>query len=598
MQTSRKLGLVALCLAGAVLAAAMLRHRADDRLVKEARYVWEEGLLYRYGLTYVMSGATSVMGILDPNVTQPEQPVDSVFEGVVEETLVNKDGMGSVLAVSLRPKSGPPTDFLLTVSELGAVRALTFDPSVPAQQRQQTRAMWALLEARLPGRNELTWVAREDDLNGTWTSRYTAAVEDHAALHMTKTPGGGTQGALGLVRRGALTVKFGLSAGRKEEVTGQVDTEYRLEGHGVGRETSQVRWRLLEVLPLDAARRTQGASRALELQRHGVHSDLRGVDEQVLERRRQLEERVAGASLGTVMEQLVTNSEGINRELLRPSRQLEAFLELDPVAAADAALEGILRVDSGSAAFSSIATALTANGSAAAQGALVAAMERLDEDAALRKLVPHVGMVAQPNAASEEFLRALARTSKDAGVIAAAELSLGVMANRLLVQQPSRADRIFADAREALERGGDPELSMKVLGNIGHPDQTLLASAALLHGTPAERQNALQSLRWVMTAAAKQILMDSAARDSDAHARASAMESLGYRPQDDATLHLYVDQLKRESAVPVLKEALRNLSTMLRGWPAARAAYAGFLEACAHPELCDYARGLWLASGA
>ena len=158
-------------------------------------------------------------------------------------------------------------------------------------------------------------------------------------------------------------------------------------------------------------------------------------------------------SPATAIMQGVLDPNRHDAERLPAYLQLTALLQQRPETAA-AWVPTLVRAAPNSDVFDDVATALTHVGNAACQAALRAAMlQRHNEPAALRALLPHLARVEQPTLQSADFIEALLAQATDPDTSAAAYLAYGSIGRGLLAQQPARADAILQEITAALGAG-------------------------------------------------------------------------------------------------------------------------------------------------
>lgn len=596
----RRIGLGCLVLIVVARAGILRGQILRAKAVRGAHYTWETGRDYVYRFHYNMAGEANAGTFYVPsNANVVMTPLSERADGLLRYTPVGVPGAEGVttLLVTWHNEQGGEevAPFAVNMSGTGAIESVTFNGASTPPQRHRVRNLLALFQFQLPTEAAATWVARETDLNGVWPTRYRVVGTRRGVIRCEKqTQGGALAGGMAMKRTGLMGARFDTVAGRLLEVHGRQKKQVTMGDWSVGREDADFSLALTGVELHDNARSVSVARSLAAVRAHAMLSSLGGRDEQALDRLASLRRRVAGTSLPAVMARFHDNPNGTVAELLEASRQLEAYLELDPEAAALASVRGLALLGPDTAAFSSIATALTTAGNRAAQEALQQAMAARGDDVhAVRRLIPHLGMVQHPTAPSEAFLRGITERHVGEDVAATAHLSLGIMGSRLRESEPERADKLFVDARRQLNAHHDDDLFLRVLGNMGNPRQPEVVKPLLKGDDAAARALALSSLRFVDTQEARDILLNAAQSDPSSDARMRAVEALGHHVQEATALDLYLSQLKTETSVPVLKETLRNLSTMTRSSRVARAAFKEFLETCGHPDLCPYARGLW-----
>ncbi len=582
-------------------AAGWWRNAQRLRATGGLHYVWQDGNDYVYRVSYHMTGhASSGTFYVPANKESALTPLEDGGDGLLRYTPVSRTSKdGTMLLVRWEHQNGnlQVAPFMLEMGAAGAPGAITFDGQSTPPERHRVRNLVALLQVHLPLKATSDWEARETDLNGVWSGRYKVALVAPDAITFTKSVHGEQIGA-GFLRRRAMSSDIRFSrAGYLLEVQGQQSGQFLMGTWPMGDEKTNFSVAFLRTEPHQAARAGAVAVDVARFRENSLLSSIAGQDEYLNNRLATLRERVRNAPLNQVMGVFAAHPDGSVEQLLEASRRLEAYLELEPDAAARASVDALTHFNPDSGAFSSVATALTTAGNAAAQGALRKAMTRLDANMrAVRRLVPHLAMVRNPEVASEEHLRAITRTRAQEEVAATAAMGLGIMGNRLRQTSSERADRIFVEARAGLDAHSDDDLYLHILGNIGHERQAEVVRPYLRSDDTRLRQEAVSSLRFSEVPEARKLLLTAAAEDVSADVRARAVEALGHQTQDAATLDLYLSQLQSETSVPVLKEALRNLSTIMGTSTDAREAFQEFLKTCGHPDLCPYAKGLWSAA--
>jgi hypothetical protein len=590
------LGAVAVCTLGVSLTTW---HFVNSASPVCPRFSWAPGRKYVYAVTYKSEGETTAIALGQGQLGSPEpQTINTAYAGTLEEYLVQARAPHEFdVWVRLTPTGpGPAVGCLASVTDDGKIRRLTFAPSTTQEARQTARVILGLAQVQWPDiPGQRSWDARETDLTGTWPVAYRLTDASAREVSFIKEPRGGVAPTGMEVRRtGALHGTFSVTGNHLTRLSGKTATEFWTGKRRLGMDKVAVDLALTSVEDLGTMDLDEARALFALPSREAVVSGLDGQDEFERLRLATLRQRIEGVSLHGLMGEFQAQINGSNKAMLAISQKLEAFLELDPEAAARACYEALTHMDPKSAAFSSIAANLTAVGNDAAQEALRDAMDALrTNEPAVKQLIPHLAMVKHPSQASEDALRGIVQRTKDRNVAASAKLGLGAMGRSVLRDQPERAVQIFAEAREALAQGDDKELQLHVLGNMGHPEQVKVAQEVMRSESGPLRGQALYSLRFVQTAESQQVLTDAAQHDADTGARTQALEALGFQAPDPHLVSVYIAQLHTEKSVPVLREVLRNLARTLRTSAEAREAFEAFLQHCGHPDLCPFAEGLW-----
>ncbi len=282
-----------------------------------------------------------------------------------------------------------------------------------------------------------------------------------------------------------------------------------------------------------------------------------------------------------------------------PQAMHEALLEAlkrDPVGTL-AALESFLAdADPQQQATRTVVGALVAAGTPAMQAALVQLVDARVDDAAFVKLVvPTLGFLAKPTAATELAVRSLADDSAPEATRMNAHLTLGVMASRFTDGDVPRGSAIVDDyaARLATATTDDERRRwLSVLGNAGTPGAAAAIEAQLDTTDPVLRSQALEALRRVSSPAVDARLVH-ALDDGDARVRSSAAWSLSYREATPETLRTLLGKLAGEPDAKVATMLLDVVWPRRASDPAAvLATVQSVADGHASPEVRKRARSL------
>lgn len=238
-----------------------------------------------------------------------------------------------------------------------------------------------------------------------------------------------------------------------------------------------------------------------------------------------------------------------------------------------------------------VLTAANAVGSEEAQGFLRDVFGALDGDAEQQKqIIPHLSMTDHPSEETVKFIEQLAESGT--GVIkSTANLALGSVAHQLRGTDPDTSRRILNEATSRLTHAqSDSERAhqLRVVGNIGLPDQFQALKPYLAHENPDVRGPAVAALRHVDSDEARDALIRVIEQDQVTRIRQIAAESLKFTPLNEAQLTWVGERLWVEKDITVLKHLAQVLVGQPVPSPAAWEALHAFTRACGHPDLCGY----------
>lgn len=245
---------------------------------------------------------------------------------------------------------------------------------------------------------------------------------------------------------------------------------------------------------------------------------------------------------------------------------------------------------------SHVATALTAIGNEASQRLLVEAIKNADEDPVKReRLIPHLSFTDQPSQETENFLKHLADSDENPRVRGAARLAQGTVGHQLRDSSPERSEAILKDWARKLQSADDPkerDNAIRVIGNIGLPQQYSLIEPYLTHPDPHVRVQAVNALRFVDTSESVASLVAALTTDSDQNVRIMASQSLGFLPYRPELIEVYEKIMFTEHQMTILSNVLKNLGNMGQRDPRAIEVLKKFSAACGKTELCQQADGI------
>ncbi|WP_437755722.1 HEAT repeat domain-containing protein [Sorangium sp. So ce1389] len=581
--------------------------RSSQALV--ARYEWPEGKALAYDVELRIEGRSNLVALTTIDATAAERQLGwRGHSAAAHLTLIIMRRARDELAIYVRrEKSEARVDdrgttdeqtmskrpVVATVDDHGAFKSIRFPSDMAAVTRNNLRHALALAQVRLPEAGSMQsgteWSITEDAPNGPFQVKYIVAHVDggHMALVKTVTAAPGARAA---TAAGRFDGVFDAARGRLLALRGERRLTIAVGGEPVTEETASVALRLTGEVPAPAEAAELATQAGLIMS-----SDLAGSDELLRAHRRALEKRLGIDGAESLLAQLRANPGASMKELQKTYLKLVALCTLNADECMSLAKE-LTNFPPVTQAFAAIATALAKVGTPEAQKALVDAMNTAASDPeVVVRLLPHLAMVERPTLESEQYVHRLAQEGGDAQVRGTAWLALGSIGHHARAEASARAVQIGRELGEQLASATNDEerqLFLGALGNVGEPSQLEGIVAYLDHDDTLLRERAVNALRFIEAPAARDALMRKAADDVNDIIRARAVEAMSFTSSSADDLALYRRLLRQESSVPVVREALRNVSLLAHDEREARHELADFVRRCGHQDLCSYARGL------
>jgi hypothetical protein len=316
--------------------------------------------------------------------------------------------------------------------------------------------------------------------------------------------------------------------------------------------------------------------------------------------RKKIQESMARDTLGTAtQESIITELNQIDPKDLKSSKdvylRLKAHIQLHPDQIHNW-LPFLMDYPYEDLRCAHVATALTTVGSEAAQRLLIQAITNSDQDASKREhFVPHLSFADQPTMETESFLRSLAESDPEPRVRGAARLAQGTIAHQVRATDPARSEAILQDWGRKLQSASDEkerDSALRVLGNIGLPEQYPFIAPFLADPNPKVRRQAVNAIRFVNTAESVDSLINALTHDPDEDVRIMASESLGFLPYRPDLLSVYEKVMFTEHQMRILSNILKNLGNMGQQDSRAIDVLKKFAAVCGRTELCEQADGI------
>jgi hypothetical protein len=221
-----------------------------------------------------------------------------------------------------------------------------------------------------------------------------------------------------------------------------------------------------------------------------------------------------------------------------------------------------------------ISDALGNVGHLQAQEALVTAIRaRLEEPAAVLKLLKSLGSADLPTRLAEETMRKLATSYPDWNISATAALSLGVMARKLVKTSPERSDRIIQWAISELNSSttvNRKRLFILVLGNSGVVQALPAINKYVSDPSPGVRSSAASALRLIDSKKADELLTRFLLFDPAEKVRLEAVFAFSLRKFTPTVFDIHKQTFLKDRAEIVRLAALENIWNVHENFPEAR----------------------------
>ncbi|WP_176737054.1 HEAT repeat domain-containing protein [Oligoflexus tunisiensis] len=240
---------------------------------------------------------------------------------------------------------------------------------------------------------------------------------------------------------------------------------------------------------------------------------------------------------------------------------------------------------------STVAAALTAVGNRAAQELLMQAIDA-SQAGNQEKFIAHLGLVEHIEESAEQRMHELARDLTVPRNQRAAELAIGVMGSRHL--RHGRADglqRSLDYARQKLSTADsdrDTQHALRILGNIGAPDQVAWIVPYLQSEKEETRREALRAMRSVQDDRAYSILLTTLQQSPSERLRETAIENLNGGAQDQRTFETLKNVLVQERNDRIIRQIVSHLANMNKTHPEVRQLLADYLENCGRTDVCGF----------
>ncbi len=271
---------------------------------------------------------------------------------------------------------------------------------------------------------------------------------------------------------------------------------------------------------------------------------------------------------------------------------LRAYLLLHPEAVGEFT-SYLLDLPYSSQACRTVAAVFSDVGTAQSQKALMFAIDESDDDLNRKeKLIAHLGIVERISPEAENKLYALAAADGPDRVKGAAELAVGVVGGNHLAQgQEAGLERALRYGETRLKEATQPrdrEHALRILGNVGAPQQVTLIKPYLSEPVESTRREAIRALRAVNSPEAHGILMDVLKSDPSDVMRHAAIESLSSQAQSSAIFEYLKQQLFVEKDDRVIKQIVSHLVNMRATYPDVKKILEQYLENCGKTSVCGF----------
>jgi HEAT repeat protein len=201
------------------------------------------------------------------------------------------------------------------------------------------------------------------------------------------------------------------------------------------------------------------------------------------------------------------------------------------------------------------------------------AEKRTGDWPALAELIATLGGEPHPTAESERAVYAVATSSADSNVSAAALLALGSMAGNLRTVDAKRSAAIIGELTSLLSMAASDdqrEHALEALGNSASESSLSIFLKYAKSETPGVRAAAMDGLRNIRASQADVTLLQSLGTDPDKQVRLEAAFALGFRKPSAESFSTQRQALKKEEDDKVRAAILGNLAKMASKFPESR----------------------------
>ncbi|RYX85902.1 hypothetical protein EON83_03865 [bacterium] len=598
-------------------AALMVKARMADAGPPTYRLVTGQDLTY--SVTYSNNARADFSALLPndksgasppPTTSNLMQAVQSSVTGKWVMVVVAQDEKGYVLACHLEDACVSLTaggqdsqeqaevvrrelekPLFVRVSPQGKVLNVRFDDSTQSTSQNFARALVSSAQFVVPDAAKAkaaTWETTEDDTLGKYAALYETAPEskgDKKDASESKEDKGYSVGSLfrktkvryfpasaGTAKEAPMAqtiepdtnilARFDVRNGYLVSLRGSEKQSVTLAGQDVAQSESNIAFKLEEQGSLAAKEleALQGQNTENEKLVKAVGLYVAPSVEEVREasRKRTLGEE----TMGTLLSELAKHQKAGETENAELYLKFRALADLHPESCPFLG-KLLAMVPASSLSFRIVGEALAAVDSTEAQDALLFAIKTRpnDEDALLR-LIPFLGMENNPSPAVQQAMTELSVSSGNRLVASTAQLALGGMARSLIKSSPTRSAQIVDKIVVQLQNAKSPAEIQQLLLTLGNTGSTrALASLQIFSQskTIPLRATAINSLRFIESPTAENLLLTTLAQDGEADVRLEAARALGFRPMSDVSFQLQRTALDKEKNANVRLAVLNNL---------------------------------------
>lgn len=574
--------------------------------VSELTYKWKVGEVNSYHYKFSAEGiGKSLKSMSNPGASSRKMDTSVVtkFVGKLEITTLAIDEndkriellykiipevfeikVGSVSA----PKIPDYIEVIVVLDELGRVINFEMPESIYTMLNSTLAEFISLIELPLQEQKVISWKGIEKDfsdvipveLSRLWRLPL-IGLQPIAKTYFNSPKGN--------AHSGAMIYEIDLDEGLLKNISGIRFSEYYITGNVVSQTQTQFSLQHIQTSNPSSLPVTVTNFNNIKT----IKDNLQGVY-LVRQARIQSKKNVLGNHTLDSLAVLMSQIDLTRREARTPLMQkLYALMWLHPETVL--VLGGWLdQYDAGEPEFRMIVALLSGLGTHEAQSILVGVMQASENESGVLQILPHMGLLARPTLASENYVRSLKVSSADKMVKNMADLSLGAMAKNIYSSSPERSSRILEDKKSDLSsvnNNSELKYQLKVIGNMGLPEQYDVIKPYLTSDSSEIRSQAVDSLRFVSTKEAAHALIESMS-DENVGVRIAAVGALGYRTASDNLINAYEESLYSEKKVSVVRMILSNIGGISQQDPRRNTLLKEYLAQCGITALCNQAKSL------
>ncbi|MBF0365980.1 MAG: HEAT repeat domain-containing protein [Oligoflexia bacterium] len=285
-----------------------------------------------------------------------------------------------------------------------------------------------------------------------------------------------------------------------------------------------------------------------------------------------------------------SNSSLLTSDFQKTYVQLKAFLEIDPTAAKRVG-EVLRELSPKNPLYLNLVGALGSIGNEHCQQTLISLLnEKKDTWDYAKLIIPQLGFLQKPNLLAENTLKEITEKSSNIDCQTTAQLSLGIMSNKLRQDQDhQRSEQLYEYLLQKLQSDSQNECvitSLKAIGNTG--DERIINDLEKYFSDKnvLTRETAFLSLRLVKNERSIDLIINAIANEYSETTKIHYIEALNQRQLSVSSLEKLENIFKAERSVFVMRALVNVFGKHLLVRPELRTTLKDFYQNCSATELC------------